>query len=129
MRRIFSVPRGTLVNRLRRSTEGTPLLFSRQPSTTFGYSSRKSPFNDAEEIALHSIVLVVEPVKTLYAALNPEKNSKPETEYGKAPFAEKVVVPRAPEINWDGFRPLLDRISAVIQNYLPPEAFALSKAA
>jgi hypothetical protein len=27
------------VNRLRRSTEGTPLLFSRQPSTTFGYSS------------------------------------------------------------------------------------------
>jgi len=30
----------TLVNRLRRTTEGTPLLFSRQPSTTFGYSSR-----------------------------------------------------------------------------------------
>jgi hypothetical protein len=27
------------VNRLRRSTEGTPLLFSRQTSTTFGYSS------------------------------------------------------------------------------------------
>src|SRR5438477_7187135 len=35
----LSVPRGTMVNRLSRSTEGTPLLFSRQPSTTFGYSS------------------------------------------------------------------------------------------
>src|SRR5579884_242487 len=39
MRRILSVPRGTLVNRTSRFTEGTPLLFSRQSSTTFGYSS------------------------------------------------------------------------------------------
>jgi hypothetical protein len=29
------------VNRELRFTEGTPLLFSRQPSTTFGYSSAK----------------------------------------------------------------------------------------
>jgi len=39
MRRILSVPRGTLVNRNSRFTEGTPLFFSRQSSTTFGYSS------------------------------------------------------------------------------------------
>jgi RNA-directed DNA polymerase len=60
---------------------------------------------------------------------NPEKNIDVATEYGKAPFAEKVVVPRANEINWDGFRPVLDRVSAVIAHYAPPASAIVSKAA
>src|SRR5438270_7297772 len=43
MRRILSVPCGTMVNRTSRFTEGTPLFFSRQSSTTFGYSSCATP--------------------------------------------------------------------------------------
>jgi hypothetical protein len=45
MRHILSVPHGTLVNRFRRSTEGTLLLFSRKPFTTFGYNSGKLSAN------------------------------------------------------------------------------------
>lgn len=52
----------------------------------------------------------------------------PETQYGKAPFAEKVVVPQASEIVWDGFKPLLDRVAAVIAHYVPP-ASAIAEAA
>ena len=62
-------------------------------------------------------------------SFNPAKDLNPETEYGKGPFAEKVVVPHAGDITWDGFRPLLDRISAVIANYLPPAATAVAAAA
>jgi hypothetical protein len=60
---------------------------------------------------------------------NPEKNLNPATQYGKGPFAEKVVVPEAKDIAWDGFRPLLDRISAVIADYVPPASAALAAAA
>src|SRR5438105_4592087 len=48
MRRILSVPCGTMVNRKSRFTEGTPLLFSRQSSTTFGYSSWVTLEDDVE---------------------------------------------------------------------------------
>ena len=60
---------------------------------------------------------------------NPEKNLDPATQYGKGPFAEKVIVPDAKDIAWDGFRPLLDRISAVIADYVPPASAALAAAA
>ncbi len=62
-------------------------------------------------------------------SFNPEKTLDPVTEYGKGPFAEKVVVPKQNEIVWDGFRPLLDRISAVIGDYMPPGSATLAKAA
>jgi len=62
-------------------------------------------------------------------SFNPEKNLDPEAHYGKGPFAEKVVVPNANEIDWEGFRPLLDRISAVIGHYVPPASATLAKAA
>ncbi len=41
----------------------------------------------------------------------------PETEYGKVPFAEKVVVPKAGGIVWDQFVPLLSRIVSAIDDY------------
>ena len=60
-------------------------------------------------------------------SFNPKKILNPDTEYGKIPFAEKVVVPHAGDIAWDGFRPLLDRISAVIANYQPPACGAANR--
>jgi len=62
-------------------------------------------------------------------SFSPEKNIDPATQYGKGPFAEKVVIPKANEIVWEGFRPLLDRISAVIAHYVPPASATLAKAA
>ena len=56
------------------------------------------------------------------------KKIDPETQYGKAPFAEKVVVPHAAQIVWDGFKPLLDRIAAAIAHHAPP-ASAIAAAA
>ena len=42
------------------------------------------------------------------------------TEYGKNIFAEAVVRPNAATIKWDGFEPLLQRISDVLDDYKPP---------
>lgn len=42
------------------------------------------------------------------------------TEYGKHIFAEAVVRPNAGTIKWDGFEPLLQRVSAVLDHYKPP---------
>lgn len=44
----------------------------------------------------------------------------PATEYGKHIFAEKVVRPKAADLKWDGFTPLLQRISDVLDHYAPP---------
>jgi len=40
-----------------------------------------------------------------------------ENEFGKAVFAEKIVVPNASSINFAKFTPLLDRLAAVIVDY------------
>lgn len=45
---------------------------------------------------------------------NPSNNHNTETEYGKADFAYKVVEPKAASIDFNGFKPLLDRIVGVI---------------
>jgi RNA-directed DNA polymerase len=37
--------------------------------------------------------------------------------YGKGAFARRIVEERATSINFNGFRPLLDRISAAIDAY------------
>jgi len=44
----------------------------------------------------------------------------PAKEYGKHVFAEKVVRPKAPKLNWDGFEPLLKRVSDVLDDYKAP---------
>ncbi len=44
----------------------------------------------------------------------------PAKEYGKHIFAEKVVRPNAAKLKWDGFEPLLQRISDVLDHYKPP---------
>jgi hypothetical protein len=37
--------------------------------------------------------------------------------YGKADFAEKIVRPNATKIDFSGFKPLLDRLAAVVQDH------------
>jgi RNA-directed DNA polymerase len=59
---------------------------------------------------------------------NPENNHDPATEYGKADFAEKVVVPNADRIDWTPFSPLLERIASVVARYRAP-ALSTAKAA
>ncbi len=44
----------------------------------------------------------------------------PATEYRKHVFAEKVVRPNASTLKWDGFEPLLQRVSDVLDHYKPP---------
>ena len=48
---------------------------------------------------------------------NPGKKIDPDTEYGKAVFAEKVVRPNADDIEFSGFKPLLERIVSVMEHY------------
>ena len=48
---------------------------------------------------------------------NSKKDMNPATEYGKFVFAEKVVRLKADTINFQGFAPLLQRITAVIDDY------------
>jgi RNA-directed DNA polymerase len=62
-------------------------------------------------------------------SFSPAKSIDAATQYGKGPFAEKVVVPQAGQIVWDGFEPLLDRISAVIADYVPPASSIAVQAA
>jgi RNA-directed DNA polymerase len=45
------------------------------------------------------------------------KNADLATTYGKKIFAEHVVVPKAGEIDWGGFNPILLRIAAAIDHY------------
>ncbi len=54
---------------------------------------------------------------------NPKKDHGADGEYGKYVFAEKVVRPKAGTIDFSGFAPLLDRIVAVIDDYVPPREF------
>jgi len=50
-------------------------------------------------------------------------------EFGKAVFAEKVVVPQADKIDWSGFEPLLNRVNAVIADFATIEKNVIAKAA
>ena len=53
--------------------------------------------------------------------LNLKKDHGADGEYGKYVFAEKVVRPNADKIDFSGFKPLLERIVAVIDHYKSPE--------
>lgn len=48
---------------------------------------------------------------------NPNKEHEADGEYGKFIFAEKVVKPNADAIDFSGFKPLLTRITAVMDHY------------
>lgn len=48
---------------------------------------------------------------------NPNKEKDSPTEYGKHVFAEKVVRPSAPNLNWNGFAPLLQSVCEVMDHY------------
>jgi hypothetical protein len=48
---------------------------------------------------------------------NRAKKIDPSTEYGKKIFAENIIAPNAATINFNGFAPLLNRITAVIAHH------------
>jgi len=50
-------------------------------------------------------------------SFNPAKYGGATGGYSKYVFAEQVVKPNVDKINFDGFKPLLDRIAAAIENY------------
>ncbi len=50
-------------------------------------------------------------------SFNPKNESDSTTEYGKEIFAKKVVQARKDSIDFDGFKPLLDRIVGAIEHY------------
>jgi hypothetical protein len=50
-------------------------------------------------------------------AFDPNNETETSARYGKTVFAHKVVVQRAATLNFTGFRPLLDRIVAVIEEH------------
>jgi RNA-directed DNA polymerase len=54
--------------------------------------------------------------------LDLSKNADLNTTYGKKIFAEHVVVPKAGQIDWSGFNPLLSRIVGAIEHYKPLSA-------
>ena len=55
---------------------------------------------------------------------NPNKDHGADGEYCKFHFADQVVRPNAGKIDFSGFVPLLKRIAAVIDHYVPPVACA-----
>ncbi len=55
-------------------------------------------------------------------SFNKGNKINPATEYGKAIFATRIVRPKAGEINFAGFTPLLERIEAVIRDYAARKA-------
>lgn len=53
---------------------------------------------------------------------NPAKQIDISKEYGKVVFAHKVIRPHAATINFDGFKPLLDRVQMVIDEHAKKSA-------
>lgn len=53
-------------------------------------------------------------------SFNPSKQLDPAKEFGKVPFAEKVVLPNKDKIDFTNFTPIFDRIIAAIDDYKPP---------
>jgi RNA-directed DNA polymerase len=51
---------------------------------------------------------------------NPSKQLDPAKEFGKVPFAEKIVLPNKDKIDFTNFTPIFDRIVAAIDHYKPP---------
>jgi RNA-directed DNA polymerase len=59
----------------------------------------------------------------------PKQPINPATEYGKAAFAENVVLPKAGAIDFSGFAQIFERVVAVLSDYKAPAALPTSVAA
>lgn len=51
---------------------------------------------------------------------NPSKQLDPAKEFGKVPFAEKIILPNKDKINFVKLSPIFDRIVAAMDHYKPP---------
>jgi RNA-directed DNA polymerase len=56
-------------------------------------------------------------IKVAEKSFNPNKDINRSTEYGKEIFAQKVIQAQKNTINFNGFKPLLNRIVKVIEHY------------
>lgn len=89
-----------------------PLYLVKTPVRGADYKSCPEDFFDAAVLA----------TKIDGKVFNPDKDHDPVSEYGKVVFAEGVVRPNIDAINFDGFKPLLMRIEAVIEDYTKRKA-------
>lgn len=51
---------------------------------------------------------------------NPSKQLDPAKEFGKVPFAEKIILPNRDKINFAKYSSIFDRIVAAIDHYKAP---------
>jgi len=99
---------------------------------------KKQNFRNAEFIhVIHNLYIVLTPIDMLQQEsmiedlfddetkkieiagkrFNPEKNFDKNTEYSKEVFAKKVVLTKKYDIDFNGFKPFLDRIVKAIDHY------------
>lgn len=108
-----------------------------ESAITLPLSLKKQDFRNAEFIhVFHNLYIVLTPIgaqpqsmiedlfndetrntKVSDKVFNPEKDFDNTKEYSKEVFAKKVVAAQKLTINFDGFKPFLDRIVKVIEHY------------
>lgn len=78
-----------------------------------------TPLNDSgDETAIEDLFdQRTREIKVLGKSFNPSNKIDNNTEYGKEIFAKKVIQAHKKSINFDGFKPLLDRVTEVINHY------------
>lgn len=106
-------------------------------ATAYPTSIKKDKYKEADFIHVaHNLYVVLTPLnagtdtaiedlfdketrgtKLSGKSFNPKNNIDSSTEYGKEIFANKVIKNNKKSINFDGFKPLLDRISEAIKHY------------
>jgi RNA-directed DNA polymerase len=106
-------------------------------ATSFPQSLQKQDFKNAEFIhVIHNLYVVLTPInnqpqsmiedffddvtrqiKVSNKTFNPHNKFDNTKEYSKEIFAQKVVVANQSTINFDGFKPFLDRIVKAIEHY------------
>lgn len=106
-------------------------------ATSYPNTLAKNDFRESDFIhVIHNLYIVLTPlnagqetaIEDLFDAstrkilisgksFNPKNNCDTATEYGKEIFAKKVIQSQKSSINFDGLKPLLDRITKAINHY------------
>jgi hypothetical protein len=79
-------------------------------TTPVAQGAQKSMIEDCFDAAIKKTVLGGK-------IFNPGNDFNPDTNYGKADFAYKVVEPKADSIDFNGFKPILDRFVSVLDEH------------
>lgn len=104
------------------------------PATALPSSVKKKDFRNADFIhVIHNLYIILTPgkdteVEDLFDSaarskvvsgktFNPKDDRDNDKEYGKEVFAKKVIAAQKKTINFDGLKPLLDRVVMTIEHY------------